>query len=155
MTQERSVRAGFRHAKGSMNFSLGAYAAGNPAHASSRFPGFFLYPAYFGDRLHIGQPLAWEWPWQLQGGQVKPGRVKRFRGRVLGAEQYSSAAIPMSNSLRIELRIDYVEDGAVRASVRENILYALKASQIVRIEREGRSPDEAATRIVAELSALR
>jgi hypothetical protein len=150
-----AVQTDFTHAKGNMRFALGTFRAGHPSHANTRFPGFFLYPAYFGQHLQTGQQLAWEWPWQIPGGGVKAGRVKRFTGRVVGTEQHSSAAIPMSSAARIELRIDYVEDGKVLASVRENILFAAKAAQIVRIVREGRAPDEGSSRIVAEFAEFR
>jgi hypothetical protein len=149
------VDTDFRHAKGHMAFRLGSFRAGDPSHANTRFPGFFFYPAYFGDKLRVGQALAWEWPWQLPGGGVRPGRVKRFEGRVVASEQYQGPVFPMASMLRIEGALSYVEDGRVQASARETLWYAGKAAQLVRIERAGRTPDEGATRIVAELVEMR
>ena len=149
------VDTDFRHAKGKMAFRLGSYRAGDPAHANTRFPGFFLYPAYFGDKIQLGQTLAAEWPWQLPGGGVKPGRIKRFEGKVVKSEQYSGPVFEMATMLRIEGRLYYLDEGAVQAVARETLWYAPKAAQLVRIEREGRTPDESATRIVAELVEMR
>ena len=149
------VDTNFRHAKGHMAFRLGSFQAGDPAHANTRFPGFFLYPAYFGDKLRVGQALAWEWPWQMPGGGVRPGRVKRFEGRVVASEQYHGPVFPMASMLRIEGALSYIEDGRVQASARETLWYAGKAAGLVRIERDGRTPDEGATRIVAELVEMR
>jgi hypothetical protein len=149
------VDTDFRHAKGNMAFRLGSFRAGDPAHANTRFPGFFLYPAYFGDKLRVGQVLAWEWPWQLPGGGARPGRVKRFEGRVVASEQYHGPVFPMASMLRIEGALSYIEDGRVQASARETLWYAGKAAQLVRLERDGRTPDEGATRIVAELVEMR
>ena len=149
------VDTDFRHAKGSMSFRLGSFRAGDRSHANTRFPGFFFYPAYFGDKLRIGQELAFEWPWQMPDGSVKPGRVKRFEGRVVQGEQYSGPVFPMASMLRIEGRLSYIDDGRAQAVARETLWYAAKAAQLVRIEREGRTPDESATRIVAELVDMR
>ena len=149
------VDTDFRHAKGNMAFRLGNFRAGDPSHANTRFPGFFLYPAYFGDKLRVGQVLAWEWPWQLPGRGVRPGRVKRFEGRVVASEQYQGPVFPMASMLRIEGALSYIDDGRVQASARETLWYAGKAAQLIRIERDGRTPDEGATRIVAELVEMR
>jgi hypothetical protein len=149
-----AIDTDFTHAKGRMTFRLGRFQAGDPAHANTRFPGFFLYPAYFGSGLRIGQTVAAEWPWQLPGGAVKAGRVKRFEGTVMQAEQYSGPVFDMASMLRIEGRLYYLEDGMVQAVARETLWYAGKAAQLVRIEREGRTPDEGAARIVAELTAM-
>ena len=149
------VDTDFRHAKGKMAFRLGSFRAGDPAHANTRFPGFFLYPAYFGNQIRVGQTLIAEWPWQLPGGGVRTGRVKRFEGKVVASEQYSGPVFPMASMLRIEGALSYIEDGRVQASARETLWYAGKAAQLVRIEREGRTPDEGATRIVAELVGMR
>jgi hypothetical protein len=149
------VNTDFRHAKGGMKFQLGVLLPGHASHANTRFPGFFLYPAYFGDKLSVGQSLAWEWPWQLPGGGVKAGRVKRYEGRVVASEQYRGPVFDMASMLRIEGALSYIDDGRVQASARETLWYAGKAAQLVRIEREGRTPDEGASRIVAELVEMR
>ncbi len=149
------VNTDFRHAKGGMKFQLGVLQPGHASHANTRFPGFFLYPAYFGGKLSVGQALSWEWPWQLPGGGVKAGRVKRYEGRVVASEQYRGPVFDMASMLRIEGALSYIDDGRVQASARETLWYAGKAAQFVRIEREGRTPDEGASRIVAELVEIR
>jgi hypothetical protein len=149
------VDTDFTHARGSMKFRLGTFQAGHPSHANTKFPGFFMYPSYFGKDLRVGQALAWEWPWQLQGGGVKAGRVKRFEGSVVAPEQYQGPVFPMASMLRIEGTLSYLDEGRVQAVARERLWYAGKAMQLVRIEREGRTPDEGATRIVAELVEMR
>ena len=55
----------------------------------------------------------------------------------------------------IEADLLYVEGGKVQARARETLWYAPKLSQVVKVLREGRTPDEGSTRIVAELVELR
>ena len=55
----------------------------------------------------------------------------------------------------IEVTLSYIDDGRAQAVARETLWYAAKAAQLVRIEREGRTPDESAARIVAELVEMR
>ncbi|HUQ26169.1 MAG TPA: hypothetical protein VM140_10890 [Burkholderiales bacterium] len=153
---EKLVDTDFQYAGGKMNFRLGALAAGHPSHASTRFPGFFMYVAYLHEPLDEGRAVSWEWPWQLPGGQTRPGRVKRFVGEVKAWENLSmppSANAPANilNTARIEGMLSYIEDGVQRASASETLWYAPRFLQVVKIVREGRSPDEGATRIVAEL----
>lgn len=149
------VHADFRHATGGMKFQLGVLQPGHASHANTRFPGFFLYPVYFGQELRLGQALSWEWPWQLPGGGEKAGRVKRYEGRVVASEQYHGPVFAMASMLRVEGALSYIDDGRVQARARETLWYAGKAAQLVRIEREGRTPDEGASRIVAELVEIR
>ena len=153
---EKLVDTDFRHAGGNMSFRLGTFAAGHPSHASTRFPGFFLYVAYLDQPLDEGRTVRWEWPWQLPDGKVRPGRVKRFVGEVKRWENQPaapSAKAPNDHfpTARIEGTLLYIEDGARRAAAAETIWYSARYLQIVRIVREGKTPDEAAHRIVAEL----
>lgn len=153
---EKLVDTDFRYDGGQMNFRLGTLVAGHPSHANVRFPGFFMYVAYLGEPLDEGRPVTWEWPWQLPGGQVRPGRVKRFVGQVAAWENLPmppSAKAPMNmlNTARIEGTLLYIEDGQQRASAAETLWYAPRFMQIVKIVREGKTPDEGAHRIVAEL----
>jgi len=146
-----AVDTEFRHAQGNMQFRLGIFEAGHPSHANVRFPGFFMYPAYFRGQLQIGQKVAWEWPWQLPDSGTRPKRIKRYEGV---ATQIVPGAAPIGAniySVRVDGTLSYIEDGRVRATVSETLWYASKASQLIKVVREGRSPDEAATRIVAEL----
>lgn len=148
------VTTEFRHAGGQMNFNLGTFAQGHPSHANVRFPGFFFHPAYFRQPLAVGQRFDWEWPWQLPGGQVRAGRVKRYAGELKGWEDMAigGGTYPAA---RIETTLDYIEDGRVQASVRETIWYMPAVRQVARVVREGRSPDEGSTRIVAQLVEFR
>lgn len=145
----------FRHAKGSMSFELGTVARGHPSHANMRFPGFFLYTTYFGDRIRLGQKIAWEWPWQLPGGGIKAGRVKRYEGTVVEAASNPGPVEPGTTLLKIDGTLSYIEDGRVEARAREMLWYSGKSGQLARVERVGRTPDENATRIVAQLVELR
>jgi hypothetical protein len=55
----------------------------------------------------------------------------------------------------IEAVLEYYDGHVVRARVNETIWYAPAVSQIVKVIREGKSPDEASSRIVAELVEYR
>lgn len=148
--------ADFRHAGGKMNIPLGVLAAGQPSHAHTRFPGFFLYVAYLNRPLEIGETFAWEWAWQLPGGQIRPGRVKRYEAVVEAWESVPAAPSVRAPqeaffTARLALKISYVEDGAIRAAATETVWYAWRYLQVVKIVREGRTPDENFDRIAAEL----
>lgn len=150
------VDTDFRYAGGQMQFHLGTFAAGHPSHANTRFPGFFLYAAYLNRPLNVGERFTWEWPWQLPDGRLKPGRVKRYSAEVkewtgLPAPKSLRAPADQLSVARIEIRLSYVEDGAERAAVNETVWYAWRYLQVVRIVREGRTPDESVHRIVADL----
>jgi hypothetical protein len=149
------VQTDFRHSKGGMKFQLGTFARGHPSHANTRFPGFFMYTAYFGERIRLGQKIAWEWPWQLPGGGVKAGRVKRYEGTLVESSSNPGPVEPGTTLLKIEGTLSYIDDGRVDARARETLWYSGKSGQLARIEREGRTPDESATRIVAQLVELR
>jgi hypothetical protein len=144
------VLTDFVHAGGKMNFHLGIFAAGHPSHANTRFPGFFMHPSYFSLPLQPGQKLSWEWAWQ----PAREGRVKRYEGSVMRDEDVTVPAGTYRAAV-IEAGLSYIEDGQVRARARETLWYAPAVSQIVKIVREGRTPDEGSSRIVAELSGYR
>jgi hypothetical protein len=149
------VYADFRHAKGSMKFQLGSFERAHPSHANTRFPGFFMYTAYFGERIRMGQKVAWEWPWQLPGGGVKAGRVKRYEGVLVESGSNPGPVEPGTTLLKIEGTLSYIDGGRVEASARETLWYSGKSGQLARVEREGRTPDEGVSRIVAQLVELR
>ena len=132
------------------NFNLGTYAAGHPSHANIRFPGFFMYASYFPPLLEKGQRLQWQWPWQ----PAREGRIKRYDAQVIRWENIQVPAGTYRAAV-IETSLDYVEAGSVLARVRETIWYAPAAFQVVKVIREGKSPDEASSRIVAELVEYR
>jgi hypothetical protein len=144
------VLTDFAHAGGKSNFHLGTFAAGHPSHANTRFPGFFMHPSYFSLPLQPGQKLSWGWAWQ----PAREGRVKRYDGRVVRVED---VAVPAGTyrAAVVEAELSYIEDGQVRARARETLWYAPTASQIVKVVREGRAPDEGSSRIVAELMEFR
>ena len=144
------VLTDFVHAGGKMNFHLGTFAAGHPSHASTRFPGFFMHASYFPPSLKEGQRLAWGWPWQPE----RPGRVKRYEGTVARWENIQVPAGVYTAAV-VEAELLYVDGGKVQARARETLWYAPKLSQVVKVVREGRTPDEGSTRIVAELAELR
>ena len=151
---ELGVDTVFRHAGGQMSFNLGTFARSHPSHANTRFPGFFFHPAYLVQPLEVGQRFAWDWPWQLPGGKVRAGRVKRYTGELKAWEDMAIAG-GVHPAARIETTLSYVDEGRVQASVRETIWYMPAARQVARVVREGRSPDEGATRIVAQLVEFR
>jgi hypothetical protein len=144
------VLTDFRYAGGQMNFHLGTFAPGHPSHANMRFPGFFMYASYFQLPLEVGQRPAWEWAWQ----PVRDGRVKRYDGRVVRWEDVQVPAGTYSAAV-IEADLQYIEGGKVQARARETIWYAPKVFQVVKVVREGRTPDEGVERIVAELAEFR
>lgn len=144
------VLTDFIHASGKMNFHLGTYAAGHPSHANTRFPGFFMHPAYFRQPLEVGQKLSWGWAWQ----PMRDGRVKRYEGRVLRWEDVTVPAGTFRAAV-IEADLSYVEAGQTRAQAKEILWYAPQVAHLVKVVREGRTPDEGSTRIVAELAEYR
>src|SRR6185436_17520301 len=139
----------FRHAGGTMNFNLGSLRAGDGAHANTRFPGFFIHVAYSPWPLEPGQTFSWGWGWQPQ----RDGRLKRYEARVAGWEKVEVPA-GSYQALRIDATLKYIENNAVRASAKETIWLAPEARQIVKIVREGATPDEGSKRIVAELAGV-
>ena len=144
------VLTDFAYAGGKMNFHLGNYAAGHPSHANTRFPGFFMHPSYFKLPLEPGQKLSWGWAWQ----PVREGRVKRYEGRVLRWEDVTVPAGTFRAAV-IEADLYYVEAGQTRAQAKETLWYAPQVAQLVKVVRDGRTPDEGSSRIVAELAEYR
>lgn len=144
------VLTDFVHAGGKMNFHLGTFAPNHPSHENTRFPGFFMYAAYLKHPLAIGQPVAFGWHWQGKSA----GSVKRFEGQVTAWEDVQLPAGRL-NAAKIEGTLTYREDGQVRGSARETFWYAPRVSQVIRIVRDGRTPDEGSSRIVAELADYR
>jgi hypothetical protein len=141
------VLTDFVHAAGKMNFHLGTFAPSHPSHANTRFPGFFMYAAYLKQPLAVGQPVAFGWHWQGKS----PTSMKRFEGQVTAWEEVQLPAGKMK-AAKIEGTLTYREDGQFRAGARETFWYAPSVSQVVRIVRDGRTPDEGSSRIVAELA---
>ena len=144
------VLTDFRYAGGQMNFHLGIFAPGHPTHANTRFPGFFMYASYFRLPLLAGQRLSWEWSWQGAGA----GRVKRYEGVVARWEEVRVPAGTYAAAV-IEADLYYIQAGKVQAQTRETIWYAPKAFQVVKVVRDGGTPDEGSRRIVAELAEFR
>jgi len=144
------VLTDFLHAGGKMNFHLGTFAAGHPSHANTRFPGFFMHASYFPPSLKDGQHLSWGWSWQ----PARPGRMKRYEGQVARWENIQVPAGIFTAAV-IEAELLYVEDGKVQARARETLWYVPTLSQVVKVLREGRTPDESSSRIVAELVEFR
>lgn len=144
------VLTDFLHAGGKMNFHLGTYAPGHASHANTRFPGFFMYASYFPASLQPGQSLSWSWAWQ----PLREGRLKRFDARAL---RWENVQVPAGTfrALLIETELSYVEGGQVRGRAKESLWYAPNVSQLVKVVREGRTPDENLERIVAELAEYR
>lgn len=150
----------FRHAGGKSNFTLGTFEAGHASHAATRFPGFFMYAAYLDKPLAVGQRYRWEWPWQLPDRGVRPGRVKRYEGTLVAWEGLKAApGVPHPGGVipvaRIEGRLSYVEGGRTVATAKETLWVAPRYAQVVKVVREGRTPDEGSQRIVAELIEFR
>ena len=154
MVNGLAVYTEFRHAGGQMNFQLGTFAPKHPSHANMRFPGFFMHAAYLDKPLEVGQRFTWEWPWQLPDGGVRAGRVKRYVGEV---KEWENTPAPIGTyvAARIETTLSYIEDGRVQASAKETLWYSPRFSQVVKVVREGKTPDEGTQRIVAELVELR
>lgn len=153
-TQRESGRVGvltdFVHAGGKSNFHLGVFAAGHPSHANTRFPGFFMYPAYFRLPLEQGQKFDWSWGWQPE----REGRRKAWYAQVVRAERVTVPAGSF-DALVMQLNVAYLEGDEVRARTLEFIWYAPEVSQIVKITRHGRTPDEGSEFISAELAEYR
>ena len=144
------VLTDFVHAGGKMNFHLGTFAPDHPSHENTRFPGFFMYAAYLKQPLAMGQPVAFGWHWQGKSA----GSMKRFEGQVTAWEDVQLPAGKL-NAAKIEGTLTYREDGQFRAGARETFWYAPAVSQVVKIVRDGRTPDEGSSRIVAELAEYR
>ena len=144
------VLTDFVHAGGKTNFHLGNFVAGHKSHANTRFPGFFLHASYFPRSLKEGQRLSWGWPWQ----PVREGRMKRYDATVARWENVQVPAGTYTAAV-IEAELSYIDAGKVQAKARETLWYVPKLSQVVKVVRDGRTPDEASTRIVAELQELR
>jgi hypothetical protein len=144
------VHTEFTHSAGKMNFNLGSFAPGHASHANTRFPGFFMHASYFPASLAPGQQFSWSWPWQGAGA----GRIKRYDARVL---RWEDVQVPAGTyrALLIEVDLSYIEGGKVKARARETLWYAPAAAQLVRVVRDGRTPDEGLERIVAELAEYR
>ncbi len=75
------------------------------------------------------------------------GRVARWENIQVPAGVYTAAVI--------EADLLYVEGGKVLARARETLWYVPKLAQVVKVLREGRTPDEGSSRIVAELAEIR
>jgi hypothetical protein len=144
------VLTDFVHAGGKSNFHLGVFAAGHPSHANTRFPGFFMYAAYLASPLEVGRPVVISWPWQGGG----PGRVKRFEGIVVAWEN-APLQSRVLRAAKVEGWLRYLEGGSEKARVREEFWYAPEVAQVIRIRREGASPDEGSRLITAELAEYR
>jgi len=153
-TQRESAGIGvltdFVYAGGKSNFHLGTFAPGHWSHANTRFPGFFMHPSYFSLPLQPGQKVAWGWAWQPQ----REGRIKRYEGTVVRVEDVTVPAGTYRAAV-IVAELSYIEEGQVRARARETLWYAPAVAQIVKVVREGRTPDEGSSRIIAELAEYR
>ena len=144
------VLTDFVHAGGKMNFHLGTFAPDHLSHENTRFPGFFMYAAYLKQPLAIGQTVAFGWHWQGKSA----GSSKRFEGQVTGWEDLQLPAGKF-NAAKVEGTLTYREDGQILGAARETFWYAPAVSQLVKVVRDGRTPDEGSTRIVAELAEYR
>lgn len=144
------VLTDFLYTGGKMNFHLGIFAAGHPSHANTRFPGFFMHASYFPPALETGQRVSWGWGWQ----PAREGRMKRYEGRVVRWEDVQVPAGTYSAAV-IEADLQYVEGAKVQARAKETLWYAPAVSQVVKVVRDGRTPDEGTARIVAELAEYR
>lgn len=144
------VKTDFRHAGGQSAFNLGVFAPGHPSHANTRFPGFFMYAAYLDLPLQAGHKVSFSWHWQGKS----PGSMKRFEGVVTGTENLQLPGGTLS-AARVEGTLSYREDGQFRAGARETFWFAPQVGQVVKIERQGRVPDENLARILAELVEYR
>jgi len=145
-----AVQTAFRHSKGQMSFRLGTYAAGHPSHAQVRFPGFFMHGAYLALPLDKGRQMEWTYPWQAADNRVREGRVRRWRA-VVGDIEKVSVPAGRFDAVRVDATLTYEDAGQVSATVTETLWIVPSANQIVKVVRSGRSPDEVAERIVADL----
>lgn len=148
------VHTEFRHAQGRLSFRLGPYVAAHASHAQLRFPGFFMHGAYFEFPLAPGRKFSWTYPWQMPDNRVRADRVRRFDAAV-GASESVSVPAGRYDAMRIDAVLSYVDAGRTIATVNETLWYAPSIRQIVKVVRDGRSPDEAGRRIVAELADSR
>jgi len=148
------VQTEFRHAGGKSDFRLGTFSPDHRSHVQLRFPGFFMHAAYLVLPLEQGMPVEWGWAWQLPDNSVRDGRLKRYRGVVSGWE---TIAVPAGRfrAARIDADLYYVDEGRIQASAKETLWYSPDVNQFVKAVREGRTPDERGTRIVAELAEYR
>jgi len=80
--------------------------------------------------------------------------MKRYEGKVARWENIQVPAGVYTAAV-IEAELSYVEDGKLQARARETLWYVPKLTQVVKVLREGRTPDEGSTRIVAELAEMR
>ena len=145
-----AVDTEFMHATARSAFRLGTFAPGDATHQNTRFPGFFFHAAYLPEEVKKGQLVSWGWPWQ--GGQG--GRMKRWDARIAGWEQVNVPA-GMYRALRLEADLLYLEAGKVKAKARETIWYAPEVAQVVKVVRDGATPDEGLQHITAELAEYR
>lgn len=151
-----SIEMAFEHGAGERTrstWAFGVFERGHATHANVRFPGFFMHAAYFPEQLEAGRRFSWAYAWQAAGGAVHPGRERRFDAVIVGPE---AVQVPAGRfeATRIEVTVSYVEAGRAAAMVRETLWYAPAAGQLVKVVRDGRSPDEPAQHIVAELKAV-
>lgn len=133
---------------------LGVVEPDHPTHANTRFPGFFMHPAYFPQALVPGSRLLWEFPWQGSDGKTRAERVRRFDMKVIAWERVRTAAGEF-DAAHLEGTLRYMEGETVRAEVRYGLWYAPRAMQIVRVLWEGRAPDESQAEMIAELAFQR
>jgi len=133
---------------------LGIVLPDHPTHANTRFPGFFMHPAYFPQALVPGSRLLWEIPWQ--GGDAKMGvaRARRYDMKVIAWERVSVAAGEF-DAAHLAGALRYMEGENVKAEVRYSLWYAPRAKQVVRVLWEGRAPDEGQSEIIVELASFR
>jgi hypothetical protein len=134
------------------NWFLGIFNADHASHANTRFPGFFMHPAYFPQTLAPGSRLLWEFPWQGGDALRQDGRVRRYDMRVVAWER---VALPAGefDAVRMEGKLLYVESESVKAEVAYALWYAPRAKQVVRLRWIGRAPDESSAEMIAELAA--
>jgi hypothetical protein len=131
---------------------LGIVEGNHTTHGYTRFPGFFVHPAYFPPMLRSGDVLQWEIP--LLGNQ--PGKppqfMRRYDMKVAGWERVK---VPMGifDAARLDGTLRYVENEKAVAEVSYTLWYAPRAKQIVRLVWLGRSPDERSDQMIAELSS--
>jgi hypothetical protein len=133
---------------------IGIVEADHASHANTRFPGFFMHPAYFPQTLAPGARLLWEFPWQGGDARRKGERVRRYDMKVIGWEHMSLPAGEF-DAVRMEGSLRYVDADSIKAEVAYTLWYAPRARQIVRLRWIGRAPDEANAEMIAELVAHR
>jgi hypothetical protein len=131
---------------------LGIVEGNHPTHGYTRFPGFFVHPAYFPPMLRSGDVLQWEIPSFGKTAGARPQLVRRYDMKVAGWERVK---VPMGifDAARLDGTLRYVENGKAVAEVSYTLWYAPRAKQIVRLVWLGRSPDERTDQMIAELSS--